>query len=90
MREVILTSSFKKDYKRLKRSARHDMGELQVVVEQLSNGKPPLDQKYCDHSLIGNLNDCRECHIRPDWLLIYRLNENDLVLVRTGSHSDLF
>ena len=90
MREVILTSSFKKDYKRLKRSARHDMGELQVVVKQLSNGKPPLDQKYRDHSLIGNLNDCRECHIRPDWLLIYRLNENDLVLVRTGSHSDLF
>ncbi len=90
MREVSLTSSFKKDYKRLKRSARYNMDELQKVVEQLSIGILPLAQKYRDHSLTGNLNDCRECHIRLDWLFIYRLDENDLVLVRTGSHSDLF
>lgn len=47
-------------------------------------------KKYRDHALIGNWQDCRECRIKPDWLLIYQLKENELVLVRTGSHSDLF
>jgi len=49
-----------------------------------------LDEKYRDHGLVGNWQDCRECHIKPDWLLIYQLKENELILVRTGSHSDLF
>ena len=49
-----------------------------------------LDEKYRDHALVGNWQDCRECHIKPDWLLIYQLKENELILVRTGSHSDLF
>jgi mRNA interferase YafQ len=89
MREVILTSAFKKDYKRLNRSGQYVMRNLQDVTERLANNEP-LEEKYHDHSLIGNWQDCRECHIKPDWLLIYQLKENELILVRTGSHSDLF
>ena len=89
MREVILTSTFKKDYKRLSRSGQYIMQYLQEVTEKLANNIV-LDEKYRDHGLIGNWQDCRECHIKPDWLLIYQLKENELILVRTGSHSDLF
>lgn len=89
MREVILTSAFKKDYKRLIRSGQYVMRHLQEVTEKLANNEP-LNEKYHDHSLIGNWQDCRECHIKPDWLLIYQLKKNELILVRTGSHSDLF
>ncbi len=89
MREVVLTSAFKKDYKRLNRSGQYAMQDLQSIVEQLADNIP-LAEKYRDHPLTGNLNDCRECHIKPDWLLMYRIESNDLVLVRTGSHSDLF
>lgn len=89
MLDVVLTSSFKKDYKRLNRSGKHEMQDLQDIVEKLANGLP-FDQKHHDHALTGNLNDCRECHIKPDWLLIYRIVGIELILVRTGSHSDLF
>lgn len=89
MREVVTTSSFKKDYKRLKRSGHYAMEELKIVVEQLANDET-LAEKYCDHTLTGNLRNSRECHIKPDWLLIYQLQPNELVLVRTGSHSELF
>lgn len=89
MREVILTTAFKKDYKRLSRSGQYIMQYLHEVTEKLANDIP-LDVKYRDHGLIGGWQDCRECHIKPDWLLIYQFKENDLILVRTGSHSDLF
>lgn len=89
MREVILTTAFKKDYKRLSRSGQYIMQHLQEVTEKLASDIP-LDEKYRDHGLIGNWQDCRECHIKPDWLLIYQLKESELILVRTGSHSDLF
>ena len=89
MREVVFTSAFIKDYKRLNRSGQYVMQDLQNIVEQLA-GNVTLAEKYRDHPLIGNLNDCRECHIKPDWLLMYRIEGNELVLVRTGSHSDLF
>lgn len=49
-----------------------------------------LEVRYCNHRLTGNWSDYWECHIEPDWLLIYRITETDLILVRTGSHSDLF
>ncbi len=89
MREIATTSTFKKDYKRLNRSERYVMEELQNVVTQLANDETLL-AKYGDHALTGNLHDCRECHIKPDWLLVYQLQPNELVLVRTGSHSELF
>lgn len=59
------------------------------VIQHLANGKP-LDEKYRDHKLIGDYAGTRECHIEPDWLLIYEDHNNELILIRTGTHSDLF
>lgn len=69
----------------------YNMALLQEVVDLLASGEP-LPDKYRDHSLTGDYNGYRECHVLPDWLLIYRI-ENDLLilgLTRTGTHSDLF
>jgi mRNA interferase YafQ len=69
----------------------HDLRKLTEVAQMLSNEKK-LPAKYKDHALKGSHKGLRECHIQPDWLLMYRINENQLVLVlsRTGTHSDLF
>lgn len=84
------TGAYKKSYKlMIKRGL--DTSLLDEVVDQLRRGLP-LDEKYRDHELTGNFKGFRECHVKPDWLLIY-LVENDiltLTLVDTGSHSDLF
>ena len=88
MLNVVFKSRFKKDLKKLKSSNR-DEDELLAVIELLANHQP-LEAKFLDHALVGNYMGCRECHIRPDWLLIYQATETDLFLVRTGSHSDLF
>lgn len=84
------TSQFKKDYKAaIKRNL--NMQELENVVTKLANGEQ-LEEKYQDHSLAGQWKGHRECHIAPDWLLIYYYNKDVLVLTlaRTGTHSDLF
>jgi mRNA interferase YafQ len=84
------TSQFKKDYKLIiKRHLNKDL--LQEVVALLADGKS-LPEKYHDHALIGNYANHRECHITNDWLLIYQICNDVLVLelTRTGSHSDLF
>ena len=80
--EVRFTGQFKKDLKRAKKQGK-DTDELFAVVDKLSNG---------DHGLSGNYKGCRECHIQPDWLLIYEINDGILVLMlyRVGSHSELF
>lgn len=88
MLNVVFKNRFKKDLKKLKSSNR-DEDELIAVIADLAN-EEPLDEKFRDHNLIGNYAGCRECHIRPDWLLIYQTTETDLLLVRTGSHSELF
>ena len=90
MYEIKNTSQFKKDYKLAKRRGM-DIELLKELVVKLANGEP-LDVKYKDHSLSGNWIGHRECHIQPDWLLIYRYEEDVLVLTltRMGSHSDLF
>jgi len=88
MLNVVFKNRFKKDLKKLKSSNR-DEDELLAVIAVLAN-EQPLDEKFRDHNLIGNYAGCRECHIRPDWLLIYETTETDLLLVRTGSHSELF
>ena len=89
-RDVVWTSQFKKDYK-LAEKRGLPITLLDDCIRMLAAGEI-LPPKYNDHDLIGNWKDHRECHIRGDWLLIYRLEENDLVLVlaRFGSHSDLF
>lgn len=86
---VKVTLQFKKDYKlAVKRGLKISL--LDEVVTMLSQGES-LPEKYRDHALIGNWFGHRECHILPDWLLIYRIENNVLVLTlsRTGSHSDL-
>ena len=84
------TSQFKKDLKLAKKQNK-DLGKLFEVIDILANGET-LDAKYKDHSLTGNYRGTRECHIEPDWLLIYEIREDVLVLMlyRLGSHSELF
>ena len=89
MKEIVRGRRFKADLKRVARSGRYRVEELLQVVEALAMDRP-LESKYRDHALVGEWADFRECHIRPDWLLIYRLEPDRLVLVRTGSHADLF
>ena len=87
---VDTTSAFKRDYKRaLKRHL--PIEKLKAIVEKLVNGES-LSPTNRDHALTGNWANHRECHITPDWLLIYQIKEDVLVLelTRTGSHSDLF
>lgn len=88
--EIQRTSQFKKDYKlAVKRGC--DIEKLQKVVMILASGET-LPEEYRDHPLRGNYSGYRECHIEPDWLLVYKITENVLVLTlyRTGTHSDLF
>ena len=89
---VYFTNSFKKQYKKMKKQGK-DLNKLFYVVDKLLN-KEELESKYRDHSLIDNkyYKNCRECHIEPDWLLVYQYKDDELILilVETGSHSDLF
>ena len=90
MLKVHETSRFKKDLKRIFKQGR-DMSLLRRTVAILASGAP-LPREFRDHSLKGNKRGLRECHISPDWLLVYKI-ENDvlvLTLLRTGSHSELF
>ena len=86
---VIVTSKFKKDVKRMKRRG-YDINTLKDIIQKLSDNQP-LPEKNKDHNLHGDYEGCRECHITPDWLLIYEKWNNSLFLylIRTGSHSDL-
>ncbi|MCY3924818.1 MAG: type II toxin-antitoxin system YafQ family toxin [bacterium] len=85
---MLTTSQFKRDVRRTARRGR-DLDELWAVVEQLASGQP-LDPRRRPHRLSGDWPDCWECHIRPDWLLIWRQERDSLILVRTGTHADLF
>ena len=82
------STRFKRDVKRLQRQ-KVDLSQLQVVVEILV-AQDALGEKHRDHFLIGDWKGYRECHIQPDWLLIYRVEGDELQLIRTGSHADLF
>lgn len=84
------TSKFQRDLKRAKRRG-YDISLLTEIIKKLAAGEPLL-AKNRDHDLLGDYAGCRECHITPDWLLIYEIDGNDLILylTRTGTHSDLF
>ena len=86
--EIKFTTQFKKDLKLAKKQSKNT-DKLFAVIEKLANGEP-LEEKYRDHDLTGNYKGCRECHIEPDWLLIYKQSDDELQLFRTGTHSDLF
>ena len=88
--DVKFTNQFKKDLKLVKKQHR-DLDKLFNVVEKLASGET-LKDNYRDHSLSGKYKGVRECHVEPDWLLVYEIKENVLVLMlyRTGTHSELF
>lgn len=87
-RAIRRTAQFKRDVKRMQRQGR-DLGKLKAVLISLIDGEG-LAAEYRDHVLVGQYKGTRECHIEPDWLLTYELAESEIVLIRTGSHSDLF
>lgn len=88
--DIVRTNQFKRDFKSLKKRG-YDISLLGDVVAKLAEGVP-LPEKYKDHPLSGRWSGTRECHIAPDWLLVYRIDNDILVLTlsRTGTHSDLF
>lgn len=88
MLRILEVTSFKRDMKRLKRG-NFDLSKLSPIILKLAK-KEKLEARYSDHLLTGNWKGHRECHIAPDWLLIYKIKDNDLLLIRTGSHSELF
>lgn len=82
------SNKFRRDVKRLRRQGA-DLSLLEVVIIKLVT-QEPLDERYRDHVLIGSWSGFRECHIQPNWLLIYRIENDELQLARTGSHAALF
>ncbi len=90
MLDIFYTNKFKKDYKLIKKRGRN-LEKLKNVIELLCSGRS-LPEKNQDHPLTNSkeYNNVRECHVSPDWLLICRVQDNTLQLLRTGSHSDLF
>ena len=90
MLKIVPSNQFKRDLKLAKKRG-CKIEHLRDVVNALAN-EQKLDEKYRDHRLAGNYNGFRECHVEPDWLLVYRINQDalELFLFRTGTHSDLF
>lgn len=89
MREIVQTTQFKRDFKKIASSGRYKKQDFLNVVKLLVTDTS-LQEKYRDHALTNNWKDYRECHIKPDWLLIYKKYNSALLLARTGSHSELF
>lgn len=84
------TSQFDRDYKQILKSGDKDINKLKNIMRKLAN-REPLNPRNKDHKLIGNFKNRRECHITPDWLLIYQyINDDTILFERTGSHSELF
>ncbi len=88
MRQIRYTKQFQKDFKRLQKQGK-ELTMLKVVIGQLAAGEI-LSAKYKDHPLHGNYAGTRDCHIAPDWVLIYVVVGDELRLIRTGSHAELF
>ena len=92
MYEIVLTSAFKSCLKTIKKRKK-DLDKLTNIVNTIASGKK-LNEKYRDHELTNSkhFKNCRECHIEPDWLLVYKINKKELILflMETGTHSDLF
>ena len=88
--KIVVTNRFKKDIK-LAKKRNLDLSYLKEVIDVLSRGDK-LPSKYKDHALTGDYDNFRECHIKPNWLLLYLIDDNEieLLLFRTGSHSDIY
>jgi len=89
--KVETTKKFRKDLKKLKKSGRFDIEKLELIVSMIKNDEI-LPDKCRNHSLLGRFEGTFECHVEPNWLLIYQKRDDILVLylIRTGSHGDLF
>ncbi|MBQ7516618.1 MAG: type II toxin-antitoxin system YafQ family toxin [Schwartzia sp.] len=90
MLDLVTTTQFRKDLKRIRKRG-YDLSKLDDVLQTLLR-EEPLPSKYRDHALTGDFTGFRECHVEPDWLLVYAIGKEQLVLTasRTGTHSDLF
>jgi len=88
MKAIRRTAHFKRDVKRLQQQGK-DLAKLRSVLASLVN-EQVLPLQYRDHVLVGQYKGTRECHIASDWLLVYELAEGEIILIRTGSHPDLF
>lgn len=88
MKKLSQTTQFARDVKRMRKRGK-DLGNLQEVVHLLANGVI-LPPKHRDHPLIGQWTPARDCHVEPDWILIYTVDTDSLRLERTGTHADLF
>ncbi len=88
MRQPAYTTQFTKDLKRARKRGQ-DLGKLKSVMSDLIEERP-LAPRYRDHVLVGGYKGRRECHVEPDWLLIYKLEGETIIFERTGAHSDLF
>ncbi len=89
MINIVYSNQFKKDFKKLRRLPLPDLKKIFEVISNLEQEKN-LDEKFKDHELSGNWSNFRECHIKPDLLLVYKASNNKLQLGRIGSHSELF
>ena len=88
MRTIRRTSQLKRDVKRIKRRGK-DLSKLKEALEKIIDGQE-LEEKYREHVLVGQYLGTRECHVEPDWLLLYEPTQSEIVLIRTGTHADLF
>ena len=88
MLKPVYTKRFEKDIKKLQKQ-NVDLTDMKDIIKKLIS-EEPLDEKNKDHKLIGNYVGRRECHIKPDWLLIYKIKDDFIIFERTGSHSELF
>ncbi|MDR1939569.1 MAG: type II toxin-antitoxin system YafQ family toxin [Clostridiales bacterium] len=88
MLKIEYTNHFEKDLKKIAKQGK-DIDLLQLITKTIADEKP-LNQRHKEHILKGEYEGCTECHIKPDWLLIYYFDKETVVLLRTGSHSELF
>jgi len=88
MRTPSYTRQFAKDLKRMEKRGKV-LKKIKTIIKKLVN-EERLDPKYRDHKLIGNYKGRRECHVEPDWLLIYKIIDSEIIFERTGTHADLF
>ena len=88
MKDLLVRNSYKRALKRITKR-NYEIDDLLEVINFLRAGDV-LDERYLDHPLKGDWKDFRECHIASDWLLIYKIDDDEVLLARTGSHSDLF
>ncbi|MBF0202744.1 MAG: type II toxin-antitoxin system YafQ family toxin [Desulfamplus sp.] len=88
MLKPVYSKRFERDVKRIVKRGKN-VEKLKEIIRRLIH-KEILEKRYCNHPLKGDYNDCFDCHIEPDWILIYRTEEDYIQFLRTGSHADLF